>query len=228
MSVQILLLETSGSTCSACISKDEAIIAQRAIEVPNAHSKELAPMVQELLQETNLAVADIDAIAISAGPGSYTGLRIGASLAKGMCYSDRIPLIAISTLATWASASLKRHSQASKIIALIDARRMDAYQGVFNPQFESMSEEKFITINKESIADLNVDESSVICGTATDKFETEFGLGKGIKSSISNVYAWDMLPLALKQFNASQFEDLVNFEPNYIKSVFVTQPKPKF
>ncbi len=224
---KFLLIESSGDVCSAAVSVDERIVAEKSIQEPNSHSTYLASYVDEVLKTANLKVADLDAVVVGGGPGSYTGLRIGCSLAKGLCFGAGIPLIACSTLRALAVAALEQNPKASRVIALIDARRMDAYLGVFDADLKAVVEEQFITIDEQLAVDY-VQEGTVSVGSGAPKWVEQFDLSESIINTQSALYAKHLLPEALLNWQQNKLEDLAYYEPNYIKSVFVTKPKPKF
>ena len=129
----ILLLETATGICSTALERDGRIIAERHSDEPNAHSSKLAVFIDDLFKEANLQPAEIDAVCVSSGPGSYTGLRIGASSAKGFCYALNKPLIAIPTLQNMALLYYAQHPDYNGLVCpMIDARRMECYTAIFS------------------------------------------------------------------------------------------------
>ena len=126
----ILNLETSSTNCSVCLAKDGVILAMKELNSENySHAEKLHVFIEEVMMEATLKMADLEAIAVSKGPGSYTGLRIGVSAAKGLCYALGVPLISISTLKSMAS-QLKGINKDDVIIPVLDARRMEVYSAV--------------------------------------------------------------------------------------------------
>jgi|TARA_B110000879_G_C11155196_1_gene506540 tRNA threonylcarbamoyladenosine biosynthesis protein TsaB len=224
---KFLLIESSGEVCSAAVAVDTTIVAEKAIQEANSHSTYLASYVDEVLQVANLKVGDLDAIVVGGGPGSYTGLRIGVSLAKGLCFGANIPLIACSTLRALAVAALEQNPNADRVISLIDARRMDAYLGVFDAKLVAEAEEHFITIDEQLAVDY-LKGDTIAVGSGAAKWITEFELGDSVIDTKSTLYAKHLLNEALQKWEQNSVEDMAYYEPNYIKSVFVTRPKPKF
>jgi tRNA threonylcarbamoyladenosine biosynthesis protein TsaB len=222
-----LLIESSGDICSAAVAVKGKLVAEKSIQEPNSHSTYLASYVDAVLKESGTKIKELDAVVIGGGPGSYTGLRIGCSLAKGICFGGNIPLIACSTLAALAAAALDENPNLDRVIALIDARRMDAYLGVFDKKLQPIMEEQFITIDTQLAVDY-ITEGTVACGSGAAKWLAEFNPPDISKSSFSGIYAKNLLHEAMQKWNANDFEDMAYYEPNYIKSVFVTKPKPKF
>ncbi len=222
-----LLIESSGETCSAAVSKGREIVAEKWIQEPNSHSTYLASFVDDVLCMAGIKVSDLDAVVVGGGPGSYTGLRIGVSLAKGLCFAANKPLIACSTLRALAAAALEKVPTATRVISLIDARRMDAYLGVFTPNLEALADEDFITIDERLALDF-VQQGAVAVGSGASKWLRNFGQNEGIIEAKLILYAHHLLLEAHQKWDRQDIENLAYFEPNYIKSVFVTKPKPKF
>jgi len=224
---KFLLIESSGDVCSAAVSSGTEIIAEKSIQEKNSHSNYLASFVDEVLKKSGLQIADLDAVVIGGGPGSYTGLRIGCSLAKGLCFGADIPLIACSTLKALAAAALEQNPNIDRVITLIDARRMDAYLGVFDKQLNAIVDEQFITIDAQLAVDY-VKGETVVCGSGASKWIEEFSPEGVLEYSYSGIYANSLVREALQKWEQKDFVDVAYYEPNYIKSVFVTKPKPKF
>jgi len=221
----LLLIESSNEICSVALSQEKSIIQEKYIDKPNSHSVYLAPFVNEVLNNATMSINELDGVVISDGPGSYTGLRIGSSLAKGICLGAGIPLMAVSTLKGLAKKALNDYPSVNQAIALVDARRSDAYIGVYNQQLKPIIKEQFITINSE----LKIEKSNaVVVGSGAMKFINELDVKKELKHSESVLYAKDLLDEAMLKWAKQDFVDLTSYEPNYIKSVFVTKPKSKF
>lgn len=221
----LLLIESSNEICSVALSQEKSIIQEKYIDKPNSHSVYLAPFVNEVLNNATMSINELDGVVISDGPGSYTGLRIGSSLAKGICLGADIPLMAVSTLKGLAKKALNDYPSVDQAIALVDARRSDAYIGVYNQQLKPIIKEQFITINSE----LKIEKSNaVVVGSGAMKFINELDVKKELKHSESVLYAKDLLDEAMLKWTKQDFVDLTSYEPNYIKSVFVTKPKSKF
>lgn len=221
----LLLIESSNEICSVALSQEKSIIQEKYINKPNSHSVYLAPFVNEVLNNATMSINELDGVVISDGPGSYTGLRIGSSLAKGICLGAGIPLMAVSTLKGLAKKALNDYPSVDQAIALVDARRSDAYIGVYNQQLKPIIKEQFITINSE----LKIEKSNaVVVGSGAMKFINELDVKKELKHSESVLYAIDLLDEAMLKWAKQDFVDLTSYEPNYIKSVFVTKPKSKF
>ena len=211
----ILSIETATKSCSIAIAKNGQLLASKEeVSEKYSHSEQLTIFIDNLLKENSLTVADLDAIAISSGPGSYTGLRIGVSTAKGLCYALDIPLISVSTLE--AMAQLMTNKYPNKILCpMIDARRMEVYCALFGTNYQTEVEAK--VIDKHSFARKLEHESLVFFGDGADKCQdvlihpnAQFELG---------VYpsARGMIALAQQKFSEKQVEDVAYFEPFYLK-----------
>ena len=224
---KFLLIESSGDVCSVAVSSDSDIIAEMSIQEKNSHSTYLASFVDEVLQRSSFKVSDLDAVVIGGGPGSYTGLRIGCSLAKGLCFGADIPLIACSTLQAIAVSALEISPDLEQVITLIDARRMDAYVAVYDAKLMVVKNEHFATLDSQLVVDY-INGHTGLAGSGAAKWIEEFDADIVVCFTESALYARNLLPEASKKWLSKSFEDVAYYEPNYIKSVFVTKPKPKF
>ncbi|MDB4107752.1 tRNA (adenosine(37)-N6)-threonylcarbamoyltransferase complex dimerization subunit type 1 TsaB [Bacteroidia bacterium] len=224
---KFLLIESSGDVCSVAVSNDSDIIAEKSIQEKNSHSTYLASFVDEVLQRSSFKVSDLDAVVIGGGPGSYTGLRIGCSLAKGLCFGANIPLIACSNLQALAVSALEMSPELEQVITLIDARRMDAYVAVYDAKLDIVKNEHFATLDSQLGVDY-IKGNTGLVGSGATKWIEEFDVGCAVCFTESALYARNLLPEATKKWLSKSFEDVAYYEPNYIKSVFVTKPKPKF
>lgn len=216
----ILIIETSETTCSVCLSKGTAVIAEKQHTEANSHATVLAVMVQEMFQENNLKPNELNAVAISAGPGSYTGLRIGASFAKGICFVNQIPLIAISTLKAMAIGFISCKKNNNKLLCpMIDARRMEVYTAVFNEKFENILPEQPLVLHEESTSIFDI-ENTVFFGSGAHKI-----LQINPKANTYNGFslnATHFIAEANISFINKQFVNMAYFEPNYIKAFHST------
>ncbi|MBT8326227.1 MAG: tRNA (adenosine(37)-N6)-threonylcarbamoyltransferase complex dimerization subunit type 1 TsaB [Bacteroidia bacterium] len=227
-SPKFLIIESSGEVCSVAIAIGNEILAEKSIVESNSHSTYLASFVQDVLSQAEMEISELSAIAISGGPGSYTGLRIGCSVAKGICFGANKPLISTSTLRGLAIAAFEEHPDAAQIVSLIDARRMDAYAQVFDSQLSSLVDEHFLTLDESFINRLRSDTETIAVGSGAHKWIEEFKPKGVLKASKSELYARHLLNEVVLKWGNKDFEDVIYYEPNYIKSVFVTKPKPKF
>lgn len=212
----ILCLETATKSCSVALAKDGQLLAfQEEVSQKYSHSEQLTPFIDSLLQEQGIVLADLDAIAVSKGPGSYTGLRIGVSTAKGLCYALDKPLIGVSTLEAMASGMQKQHP--NKVYCpMIDARRMEVYTAFFQAEKQLTDVEAHI-IEADSFSEMLVQSEVLFFGDGADKCQEVITHTNA--NFISSVYpsAKDMVTVVEKKFSKQNFEDVAYFEPYYLK-----------
>lgn len=218
----ILSIETSTSICSAALHESGKLIACKEVHTPHSAAAQLAVQIQELLDETKIERKQLDAVAVSAGPGSYTGLRIGASTAKGICYGLGIPLIAVDSL--WVLASNISHSGTDLLCPMIDARRMEVYCCLLDATLQPIEGTHARVIDDNSFSDLLSARSILFFGDGAMKCrETIKHPNAVFMENIENTAA-AMGPLGYKYFLHQQFQNLELFEPNYLKD-FVAKTK---
>ena len=220
-SVYILILESSAEICSVALLKDGTVLAEHNHREKNSHSKRLAPMADEILKENGLSSDDLAAVAIGGGPGSYTGLRIGASLAKGICFGLGIPLIAVSSLEAMAKEMAALTPAGSVLCPLIDARRSDAYYGIYDHAMNTGGKEGFCTLNAAFLASLA--PNYFFAGSGAEKAKELLGLAEDRFVHIE-LTASSSADLVQQAFTKQEFVDLAYYEPNYIKSVHIVPP----
>jgi tRNA threonylcarbamoyladenosine biosynthesis protein TsaB len=220
----ILNIETATKNCSVALSKDGRTLAIREISEQNfSHAEKLHVFIEELFAESHLKLQDLSAIAVSQGPGSYTGLRIGVSAAKGLCYALSIPLIAIDTLEILAR---KINISNGTILPMIDARRLEVYSAFFDKNYAKIRETKAEIIDKNSFQETS--EILHLIGDGAMKFK-EILTDEKFKyyPEIQFPSAADMSLISFQKFQIKQFEDVAYFEPFYLKD-FVLITKNKF
>lgn len=230
----ILCIETSTAVCSVALVENGNVIALRESLDGQNHAEKITIFIDEIMKETNVVYKDLDAIAVSMGPGSYTGLRIGVSTAKGFCYALEKPLIAVDTLAAMAygfiSSQLSAISyQPTAILCpMIDARRMEVYTAFFNEKLERTSETEALVIDENSFMELKQNNHLYLFGDGADKLATFFENDKNItvveKFHCSAAY---MATLAEEAFKNKDFVDVAYFEPFYLKNFVPGIPKVK-
>ncbi len=218
----ILNLETATKNCSVAIAKDgETILCKEMAEEGYSHAERLHVFIEECLQELQLTPKDLLAIAVSQGPGSYTGLRIGVSAAKGLCFALDIPLIAIDTLQVLAS---QLSISEGLIIPMIDARRMEVYSAIFNSKLYKIREVQAEIITETSF--LESTETIHFVGDCSEKTKTVLTKQNFIfHNEIVYPSAKEMSFLSYKKFQEKNFEDVAYFEPYYLKDFMITVSK---
>lgn len=190
------------------------------------HSEKLHVFIEQLLAESACPLDQLDAVAVTAGPGSYTGLRIGVSAAKGLCFALGIPLISVNSLSVYVEQFLEAQEIAPQdmIVAMLDARRMEVYQAVFNANGDMLSSIEPLVLDENSFKDLQAPKLHFI-GDATEKAKTILNAEKYVFHDASFPSASALGRLAYKKYNQKAFEDLAYFEPLYIKSFVAGKPK---
>ena len=214
----ILHIETSGALCSVALGKDGTLLSIRETDAPNSHAAFSPVFIDEMLKETGIVPGQLNAIAISEGPGSYTGLRIGSALAKGMCYTLNIPLIPISTLQVMARNAAMEIGDAKAYYApLIDARRMEVYTAVYNYSNETLISTAPVIVGPEFHRDMLKDNTIYYFGSGADKSKRIIEHKNAIFINKFGNSAKNMLDLAFILYNKKEFADLSSFEPKYLK-----------
>ena len=225
----ILCLETSTAVCSVALVENGNVVALRESLDGQNHAEKITLFIDEVMKEAGIAYKDLDAVATSMGPGSYTGLRIGVSTAKGLCYAMEKPLIAIDTLAAMAHGFKANSQQPAAILCpMIDARRMEVYTAFFNEKLERTSETEALVIDENSFMELKQDNHLYLFGDGADKlaalFENDENITVVEKFHCSAAY---MAKLADEAFKNKQFVDTAYFEPFYLKNFVPGMPKVK-
>jgi len=211
----ILCLETSSTNCSVAIATDEGMLAIKEDKNNNySHAEKLHVFIDEILKENQLKITDLDAIAVSKGPGSYTGLRIGVSAAKGLCFSLEIPLISISTLK---SLARQVKDKEALIIPLLDARRMEVYSAVFNAEFDRIRETQAEILEADFYSEYLKKDKVVFIGSGVAKFQTICEHPNAIFVPDTLPSAKEMCKPAIEKFKINDTEDVAYFEPYYLK-----------
>lgn len=217
----ILNIETSASLCSVSISNDNIIYLQS--EVPMAHAEVLANLIRQCIEQAGISVNALDAVAVSDGPGSYTGLRIGISTAKGLCLAINKPLIAINTLQIIAQAA-KEYRSYSYYWPMIDARRMEVYHCIFDARLnEQFPMNNAILDQNDFFSQYTQFSSIALCGDGAIKASALTDIP--IIEVLAN--AKSMIPLSNLAFRNKQFVDIVSYEPNYLKQASITVAKKR-
>ncbi len=211
----ILHIETATPLCSVSVARGEHLLAAKRATVPNSHARSLASTIRQLLDESGLAMQDLDAIAVSEGPGSYTGLRIGLSTAKGICYAADIPLVLINTLQATAAGMRTAMETDNDVcfIPVLDARRNDVYWSVFNNSLQAIHNAECNSIQDVMQYVLEKKLNAVVAGTGTFKFEAYQPQIRLLHDDV--VDSKNFTRLALAKFQAKQFADLAYSEPIY-------------
>lgn len=224
----ILQIETATATCSAALSLNGETIALKELAAQNIHAGSLTLFIDEVMQQAGLAYADLDAIAVSKGPGSYTGLRIGVSTAKGICFAVDKPLIAISTLQMMAKGFLNTTADYQGLVCpMIDARRMEVFTGLYDAELAEILPVTASIIDEQSYQEQLKDHHITFIGDGAMKCSEAIVSPNAEFSAVSFNSAAHMSQLAFEAFKRQDFEDVAYFEPYYLKDFVVTQAKKK-
>lgn len=220
----ILHLETTTTNCSVCLAQGGRKLATREhASAQYSHAEELHPFILEVLQSAKVNMANLDAVAVSKGPGSYTGLRIGVSAAKGICYALDIPLISVSTL-----KAMARQVSANEgyVIPLLDARRMEVYSAIYDHANAEVRETQAEVISEDSFrAYLNAG-SCTLMGPGASKCKTVIQHENATFITDALPSAREMVVLAWEKWQQKDFENVAYFEPYYLKDFVTTVKKP--
>ncbi len=210
----ILSIETATTNCSVALSKDGKLLASKEdYNTSYSHAERLHVFIEELLVSAEVSMQELSAIAVSKGPGSYTGLRIGVSAAKGLCYALEIPLISVPTL----TALAYQVQEEGLVIPMLDARRMEVYSAIFDAQHQQIRETQAQILDETSFAEELASGKVYFIGNGVEKF-TE------VCQHPNAVFIMDKLPsaketsvLATAKYAQKDFEDVAYFEPYYLK-----------
>lgn len=220
----ILNIETATKNCSVSIAENgKTIVCKEIAEEGYSHAEKLHVFIEEVIAAAGITVQDLVAIAVSQGPGSYTGLRIGVSAAKGLCFALNIPLIAVDTLQTLASQA---NVSNGKIIPMIDARRMEVYSEVFNANLEVERAIEAEVITEDSFATYT--ETIYFVGDCADKCKTVLTKDNFVfLEEIKYPSASAMSKISYDKYQKSDTVDVAYFEPYYLKDFLMAPPSKK-
>lgn len=214
----ILAIETSTTVCSIAIYSSNEIIAEIDLYKKNSHAEVITSCITHLLTSSKLEMKDLSAIAISSGPGSYTGLRIGTSIAKGICFSLNIPLIAITTLESMIFYMQRFNFQKSLLCPMIDARRMEVYTTIMDYKNDTILPLCAMIVNEESFKDLLKDNEIIFFGDGSQKCANLLKKNKNSRF-LNDIHpnARSIAEMAYKKLLKNEVADLTNFSPIYLK-----------
>ena len=218
----ILNIETATKNCSVALAKEgEIILCKEIAEEGYSHAERLHVFIEEIIKEAGISLSDLSAIAVSQGPGSYTGLRIGVSAAKGLCFALEIPLIAVDTLQVLAS---QVNVADGLIVPMIDARRMEVYSAIFSPKFDKKREILAEIIDGDSFSDRS--EKLYFVGDCAEKCKSVLIKENHLfLEDIKYPSAKQMSVLSYEKFKINDTVDVAYFEPYYLKDFMVTTSK---
>ena len=220
---RILCVDTSSFICSVSVFENLSLISSNSTEVEKSHSKLIIQLIDQSLKDAKIKINEVDAFAVSMGPGSYTGLRIGVSTIKGLCYSLEKPLISINTLEILSKSALNHINNYNDffICPMIDARRMEVFTKMLDNNFNEVEKDKALILDDKSFNDIDGGKLIYFFGDGSNKFQKitnnkNFHFIDNIISSSKH-----MGELANIKYENNQFENLTTFEPFYIKDFFI-------
>ncbi len=224
----ILNIETSENICSVCLSKDGKLLSKKESSEERQHAKLLSGFIEEVFNDAKIDIKQIDAVAVTKGPGSYTGLRIGVSTAKGICFGLDKPLIAIGTLDSMAIASADKYKDKSMLYCpMIDARRMEVYTQVFDNELNTVVDIKALVLDENSFSDILKNNKVCFVGSGMPKFKEIINNENAVFDEEIKPSAENIIKKAEEKFLKKEFEDVAYFEPYYLKDFIAIKPKNK-
>ena len=222
----LLHIESSSTVCSVAISNDDKLIAIKELNNGYTHAENLHVYIEQLLKEVSLQAKDLSAISVSSGPGSYTGLRIGFSAAKGLAYALQIPIITVDTLKALSAIAINKANKEAFYCPLLDARRMEVYTALYDNNLNETLSVRALVLNEESIQVFNQNKNIYFFGDGMLK-------AKNLLQTLPNIYfienitasASSMIGLAFQKYKVQDFADIAYVEPNHLKEFFFTSAK---
>ena len=225
----ILHIETATQVCSAALSRDGVLLHEEIAATEISHASTLMPLIDALFKKQNIDLKYLSAVSVSSGPGSYTGLRIGASTAKGICYSLEIPLIAIGSLhsAALAMKEISKATGSDLLIPLIDARRMEAFAAIYDASLNELREPHPWILEQTSLDEFS-DRNIFLAGTGADKLKVLYSSFSNVVFLNENVHSASFAAgIAYNKYLKSAFENTAYFEPDYGKDFVPGKPVVK-
>lgn len=218
---KFILIETATQACSVAIAEDNEILVYKELDEPKAQASKLAPLIEEALTQAGISPKECAAVAVSKGPGSYTGLRVGVSTAKGICFGANIPLIGVETLDILCSEALENiKSEKTLVVTMLDARRMEVYTASYNHQGEKITDTQAMILDENSFAEEFAKYDTIIfIGDGVEKFKAILPEEKLEKSVFISTFpsARYMIKDTLERWHKISHEDVAYFEPFYLK-----------
>ena len=223
----ILQIQTATTVCSVALANQGQVIAFKEVNERNIHAEAITVFIDEILKNAGVKYHDLDAVAVSSGPGSYTGLRIGVSTAKGLCYALDKPLIAVETLEAMAGGMIATGVDPNTLLCpMIDARRMEVYTALFNAEGKRLKATAAEIIDADSFFEQLKNNKILFFGDGAPKCRAVLGNNpNALFVDDFNNSATHLTQMAYHKFKAGQFEDVAYFEPFYLKDFLVTTKK---
>lgn len=222
----LLHIESTSTVCSVALSQNEQLLAVEELNDGYSHAENLHVFIQKLLSNNHISSKDLSAISVSRGPGSYTGLRIGFSAAKGLAYALNIPLISIDTLQALSFLATTKEKHDALYCPMIDARRMEVYCAIYDKELNSVRTAQAIVLNEESIQTFPTEKEIYFFGDGMPKAKELLEIlpnAHFINNIIPSAKA--LINLAFEKYTNKQFADIAYSEPFYLKEFYFTSPK---
>lgn len=220
--IHILHIETSTKVCSVALSHNGRLLhAKESNDDAYAHGEKLTLFIEEVLQEAKLTFSDLQAVSVASGPGSYTGLRIGVSTAKGLCYGLNIPLLSIDSLSSLHALARKKYPS-MEIGTMLDARRMEVYSTLYDATGQVAKKISADVLDEESYSAF---KNLVVVGDANDKLRDLWSSRSIVFDDEIKCSATGQIELIFEKYQQELFEDVAYFEPYYLKAFFTPAPK---
>ncbi len=222
----ILCIDTATEICSVALGVNGNIVASKDLTEPNQHASKLTPLIEEVLALAGKTLKELDAVAVSKGPGSYTGLRVGVSTAKGLCYALEKPLISVPTLLSLSVMALQKTNPAGNfmLLPMIDARRMEVYCAVYNQYLNEVEPTRAEIVTETSFAHLHT-TPLLFFGNGAAKCRDQINMPGAQFIADITCSALGMVKLAEEKFLLNDTENVAYFEPYYLKDFVGTTPK---
>ncbi|PRY07892.1 tRNA threonylcarbamoyladenosine biosynthesis protein TsaB [Pontibacter ummariensis] len=222
----LLAIETSTTVCSVALFNGPQLLGTSELQIEKSHSSHITVMISQLVENCGITLQDLEAVVVSGGPGSYTGLRIGSATAKGLCYSLNIPLLEVSTLHGLAAQVVAVTPKPSRFLfcPMLDARRMEVYLCVLNSQLQEVEPVAPVVLDASTLEDRLAEQQIVFMGSGAQKFK-ELVAENENALFVDNVVpsAITIGQLALQKYEQKTFEDVAYYEPFYLKDVYITK-----
>jgi tRNA threonylcarbamoyladenosine biosynthesis protein TsaB len=220
----ILSIETSTSVCSVALHQDGKLLSALEVHQEYSHASKLGVLIKDVMKLADTDLNKLNAVALSSGPGSYTGLRIGTSLAKGICYALDIPMIAVPTLKIMATSISRLHPEVVSFCPMIDARRMEVYCQLFNRDLVEIEKVQAIVVDSRSFEHYLDNGPVVFFGSGAAKCKSVIVHANARFLENVNPLASQMGELGYSKFRHGRFEDIIQFVPLYLKEFFIRKP----
>jgi tRNA threonylcarbamoyladenosine biosynthesis protein TsaB len=223
----ILSIDTSTETAQVCLSTNGLLVGSRINENQKDHASFLQPAIKDLINEVSAGFADLVAVSVTNGPGSYTGLRVGLASAKGLCYALKLPLITIGTLELMAASAIEQVKPADAGILfcpMIDARRMEVFAAIYNGLLEELAAPAAVILQNDSFTEYLGQQSVIFTGSGAAKWKTICTHENAFFENI-NISPIVFSRISMQLFKNQRFADVAYTEPTYIKAFYTTQKR---